>query len=143
MLNNKRYSQKTIPKLGTEWDDKNQGELKKLAQDYYNDNFLGKSTTNQHKNIVVLFAKSGIRHVLNFGAREYIKFKAIKLLPQLIEYAEFKNFKKADDDDEKSILGYMNFEVKANIEGLIYKLRLVIRITNNGKFYYHHAKKMQ
>ncbi len=29
MVNNKKYSQKIIPKLGAEWDDKNQGELKK------------------------------------------------------------------------------------------------------------------
>jgi hypothetical protein len=46
---------------------------------------------------------------------------------------------KPDITDGRNIIGYMNYKVKINVEGKIQTFRIVIRMTNEGKYYYNHS----
>jgi hypothetical protein len=138
-----KYKQTVIPKFGNQWDSFSQADLKKVAQKFFQEKLKGKTVKNIDTGVHIQLAQSGVKHALNYGQRDYIKFKVIGILDELLKYAEFKNFKKPDLNDGQNILGYMNFEAIGNVESKNYKFRIVVRITNEGKFYYHHAKKIR
>ncbi len=139
----KRYKQVVVPTMDSSWDNLILSELTQKAKEFYTNDLLETSVKNIHKGVVISFVKSGMKHVLNFGGRSYIGYKAIKLLRELIKYAEFKNFGMPNENAGKTVLGFLNFEAKANIEGKNYKISINIRITTEGKFHYHHAKKIR
>lgn len=139
----RRYKQVDIPQASNKWNNLKLGELKKAAQSFYLSEIEGKSCLNKSTGVTISFPKSGIKHVLNFGNAGYVKFKFIEVLKKAIEVAEFKNFKLPDDDDGNNIIGYMNFNVKVKVEDKIENFRAVIRVTNDGKFYYNHSVKIK
>ena len=138
----KRYKQSVIPQASSEWDGTTLTELKKIAKSYYVENLLGKKVINEHTGVTIEFAKSGISHVLYFGRASFVKLKAVQILDKLIKVAEFKNFKNPDASDGRNIVGFMIFEAKAKIEEETRNIRMIIRITNEGKFHYHHSEKI-
>lgn len=135
----KRYKQTVFPRLNNLWDTKSVAEIAVLADNYYKEHLENTSVVNLHTGIKINFVRSGIKHLLNFGKGGNFKYQLVKILPQVLRNAEFKNFKPADEDDGDNIVGYMNFGAGITKHNSIENFRIVIRITNDGKFYYHHG----
>jgi len=138
---NKKYKQTIIPTLDNEWDNLKIKDLAKKALDFYKGNIEKRKVKNLHKGIEISFVRSGIKHLLNKGVGGSYKYQMVKILPDVIKYAEFKNFKNPDLDDGQNIVGYLNFEALVNKNNEIEKFSITIRLTNEGKFYYHHMLK--
>lgn len=139
-----KYKQVEIPVVeNKEWDSLKMGELKKAVKEYYEVFISGTSTKNLHSGVTILFTKGGIKHFLNFGKQGYTKLKMVQKLRAAVRLAEFKNFKKKDIDDAPNILGYLNYMVTVNVEGKNQRFRIVVRLTTEGKFYYHHSVRVQ
>ena len=119
------------------------GELKKKVKAFYTENLKGKTVKNKHKGITVLFNAPGLKHLLFARNVGYVKLKAVFILRDLVKNAIFCNFKNPDINDNPGITGYLNFKSKAKIEGNIYAFRIVVRLTNQGKFYYDHSVKVK
>ena len=119
------------------------GVLKKHCTSFFKRNINGKSAINKHKGITVLFNMRGLKHVLHARNSGYTKLKAVYILPELIENAVYCNFKNPGENDSPDIIGFLNFKSKAKIEGKIQIFRIVIRITNRGKFFYDHAVRVK
>ncbi len=140
-MKSRRYKQSVIPVLDNNWDNFKVSDLAKLAYDFYTKNVENTKVKNLHKGIEVIFVRSGIRHLLNKNKGGSYKYQLVKILPEVIKYAEFKNFKKPDADDGNNILGYLNFEAIVKKNNQNEKFCITIRMTNEGKFYYHHLLK--
>ena len=119
------------------------GELKKQAKAHYLQHFAGRTVVNQDKGIRVTFSKPGLRHSLHARNAGYLKVKALFILDELMEVASFSNFKGPDADDSNLVFGYFNFEAKCQIEGNQQRIRLVVRLTRDGKFFYDHALRVR
>ena len=117
------------------------GELKSQAKVFYKKNLKGRSVINRHKGITIIFNEKGLRHTLYARKIGFTKIKAIWYLDEMVQEAVYCNFKNPDYDDVNSVLGYLNFKIRINSEGVIFMFRLVIRLTKDGKFYYDHAVK--
>ena len=123
-----KYKQTVIPEV----DDKQftgmrLGELKKFVKKFYNQKLKGKIVVNQHKGVTIKFGREGIRHLLYARRAGYVKLKAVVSLSEMLQYAGYSNFQNADDDDPPEILGYLNFKVKAKVEGKTQTFRIVIK----------------
>lgn len=117
-------------------------QLKKAIKDYYGKYVKGTSVVNKQKLITVDFPADSVKHVIYARKPGYTKLKAVFIIKEMIKNAEYLNFKEPDEDDGQNILGYFNFKAKAKIEGNVHWFRIVIRLTNNGKFYYDHSVKV-
>ena len=136
----KRYKQAHVPVVNNkQFDGMRLSEIRNYVEDYFIENLEDKTVVNKHKGISVEFNRAGIKHVLYARKGGYVKYKAIMVADEMIENAVLCNYKKPDDDDGDNVLGYFNFKCKAKIEGRIQIFRIVIRLVNDGKFYYDHA----
>ena len=122
-----------------DWDKYSLSQLKQAVKVFYAENLSGKSIKNKQKGITVVFANTGLRHLLHARTSGYVKLKAISVLPSLIEQAKYSNFKAAVGEESKRIVGYFNFTSKVFCEGKMHNIHITIRLTNNGKFYYDHS----
>lgn len=136
----KHKTQPIITLNNTHADSLTLGKLKEYVKGYFIANLDGKQVVNKDKGITVILNKNSLRHVIHARNAGYVKYKAILLMDNMIENAEFCNFKNPDiDDDKDNIVGYMNFRTEAVIENKKQFFRIVVRITKQGKFYYDHV----
>lgn len=119
------------------------GEIKQYVKEYYDSHHKGKSVINQDKQITVYLGRDGLKHVLFARNVGYIKLKALVVISDMIREAVYCNFKGPDNNDSTKIIGYLNFKSQVIIEGSGYWFRIVVRLTNEGKFYYDHAVRVK
>jgi hypothetical protein len=117
--------------------------LKKEMKSFYDNHLKGKTVKNEHKGISIIFSSTGRNHVLYARAVGFEKLIAIKKLAEMVREAVYCNFKEADQNDSKDILGYMNFKVDVCINQEVCHFRIVVRLTKNGKFFYDHSVKIK
>ena len=113
--------------------------LKVSAKDFYFENIAGKSIVNKDTGITVLFSKNGIRHLLNYKRNNFPQLELVFDLMKAVRDAKFSNFKNKDANELKEVIGYMNFNYAKMIDNKKETFRINIRITKDGKFYYHHS----
>ena len=117
--------------------------LKQEMKSFYNAQLKGKTVKNKQKGISILFSSVGRNHILYARAVGFEKLIAITKLAEMVREAEYCNFKEADENDSRDILGYMNFKVSVCINDEICHFRIVVRLTKNGKFFYDHSVKIR
>ena len=140
----RKYKQTIIPKVDDQqFEGMQLRQLKNYVREYFNNEIRNTAVTNEHKNITVKFSRKGFDHILHARNAGYVKLKAIVVMKEMIMYAEYSNFQKKDTDDPFNVLGYFNYKCKVNIEDTIHLFRIVVRLTNEGKFYYDHAVKVR
>jgi hypothetical protein len=133
-----KYEQTTIPEASTEgWTGLKPLATRKKVFEYYKAHYLnGSRIINQHLNIAVDFERSGADKT-SFGGHIYPKKAClVEILDKLIRYAAFSNWGNPKENDLPSVVGYLNFKVKAKIDGALEHIHLVVRLTNNGRFHY-------
>ena len=87
-------------------------------------------------NIPVSFDRIGAKKT-GFGGSIYPKKAClVEILDKLIRYAEYNNWGDRKDKDDIRVIGYMNFKVKAFIDGKMEYVHLYITVRNNGSFHY-------
>ncbi len=119
------------------------GEIRNFVKAHYESKFKGKNVINEDKGITVTLGREGLHHTIYARNAGYIKLKALLIINEMIESAVYCNFKDADSDDPKDIIGYMNFKSKVIIEGLNHVFRISVRLSKEGKFFYDHAVRVK
>lgn len=124
-------------KIPSSWKSLKSVELRRVIFEYIKKNFSGLEVINDDIKIKVTVSTRGLRKS-SFGEAMYSK-KAVVLyvLPDLIKYAKYNNFGKRKEQDNKDVLGYLNFKSKCEIDGKVEHLRLSVRFQKGGKFYYN------
>jgi hypothetical protein len=112
-------------------------ELKKEVKEYYLKNIDGVSVKNKDTGITIKFSTLGIKHLLNYKIQLEKQLLLVYKLIEVAENAKFGNFGKKKDNEKSEVIGYLNFNYKSKNENY----RMVIKLTKDGKFYYHHVIK--
>ena len=143
-MKNKKYKQTIIPTVeDKQFEGLKLGQIKKFVRNYFNENIRNKTVKNKHKGITVMFTRKGLDHVIHARNAGYVKYKAIICLPKMVKNAVYLNFKDKDEDDVLDILGYLNFKCNVKVENRIQIFKIVIRLTNEGVFFYDHSVKVE
>lgn len=134
-----KYKQIIIPETSTEgFIGTNVKELRRKVFDYYREKLQGKSVKNNDLGIEIQFVRDGARK-LAYGGHIYIKKAGvIKILQKIIMYAKYNNWGDRKENDKPCVVGYLNFKVKAKVDGRMEYFHLVIQLRKNGKVYYTH-----
>ena len=112
------------------------GELRKFVEKYYTERLFGKSVVNQDKGIRVFFGGLGRSKMAQGGAVYFKKMVTVKILKEIVKYAEYSNFGERKNSDPKEAVGYFNFKAKVFIDGQLEHVRVAIRIDTKGRFIY-------
>lgn len=66
------------------------------------------------------------------------KAVAVKVLPEIIAYAEFSNYGAPKQTDPVELLGYFNFKAKVKVDGMLKHLRIAtLFYEKTGKLFYN------
>jgi len=128
-----KYKQTIIPKVSTKrFESMTLTNLRRFINDYYKDNYLGRTVQNEHKGITVHFTSKG-RKKTAFGEAMYSnKAVAILILDKLVKYGKFNNWGNPKESDPKELLGYYNFKSFVIIDGKKKSVRLAVQVFRNG-----------
>ena len=139
----KKYKQTIIPEISTEkWESLPLREVQKKMTEYYRAKYPNTRTvTNQHLGIKIGFESDGLAKTCKGGSCYPAKNCLVEILDKLIRYAKFNNFGDRKPKDKPNVLGYLNFKVKARINGKVEYIHLTVRITNRneGRFTFHYS----
>ncbi len=112
--------------------------LRDYVRTEYTKHVQGKTVVNRHIGLTIYFGSDG-KAELSHGRAMYAKKAAlVQCLPQLLEVAEYNNFGKRKDKDEKTVFGYANFKAKVKIDNKLEHVRITVLVKANGKAYYTH-----
>jgi hypothetical protein len=133
----KKYIQKVIPEVSTKDIPADKFLQRKFAKEYYHDNFQGKIVViNQDKGISIQFIGEG-KKKSSYGAAMYTKKAAvIKILDQLLTFAQYSNWGERKESDNDYVIGYLNFKAKVKIDKEICHFTLNVQVRKDGKFQY-------
>lgn len=133
-----KYKQKVIPETINEWADISSKQLIEKAKEYYTNHLQGKTIVNENIGIKIFFSSAGKGKFAYGGTMYSEKVTAVKIIAELLQYAEYNNFGERKETDKKNVIGYLNFKAKGKINGKLKHFRISIQFKIDGKFYYNH-----
>lgn len=118
---------------------KTEQELKQAIKIFYKQNIQGQSITNRHTGIKIRFTSDGLGKMSEARRIGRVNAAAVQILISLLENAEYSNMGQRKSTDKENVLGYLNFKVKAKIEGKLYHFRIAVKLKTDMKAYYNHT----
>ena len=137
------YKQKLIPVVDdAQFAGMTLGDIKNYVKKYYHANIKDKVVVNKAKGISIKFGRKGLDHVIHARSAGYVKIKAVIVISQMVQHAEYSNYKDNTKGDI-NVIGFIHLKSKVKVENKIQVFRIIVRITKDGKFYYDHAVKVK
>jgi hypothetical protein len=133
-----KYKQKYIPCINSVWSESSAIELRKLVLEWYRSNLTGKKVINQCLGIPILFSHTGGKKLAMGGAIYLHKAELVRVLPAILEHADYCNWGDRKEKDSVMVIGYLNFKCKVKINGINKHLRIAVRMQKDGKLYWNH-----
>lgn len=128
---------KDIPSITSIWGNLKTSERRDAVIKYFQEHYRKKTVLNKDTGLTIMISiKSGRKTA--YGEAMYPKkAELIRILPELIEIAEYNNFGNRKPEDSKDILGYLNFKSKCYLDGKPEHVRIAVQFQKGGKFYYN------
>lgn len=102
-------------------------------------NVVGKTVFNSSLGEYISINKSGVKHAVSFSNKNYVqKLKSMYHLADLVETATFSHTEE-DSRNRKTIKEIIILRNSVTVEEQIFEVQIVVRHTNEGRFYYDHA----
>jgi len=87
----------------------------------------------------IILNKRGLKHALSFSNLNYVqKLKSLYSIEDIIEKAVFYKVE-TDKRERENIKEIILMKNRIKIEDVIYDIQIIVRHTNEGRFYYDHA----
>ncbi len=128
---------KDIPSVTSIWGNVKTKDLRNAVVKYFQEHYKNKEVFNKDIGITIKISiKSGRKTA--YGEAMYPKkAELVRILPELIEIAEYNNFGNRKPTDSKDIIGYLNFKSKCYLDGKLEHVRIAVQFQRGGKFYYN------
>lgn len=113
-------------------------QLKVEAVNYYRDYLQGRTVVNKETAIAIEFNKVGrVKTARTLPTKE--RLIVICNMPVLLSNAKRLNYKqpKPSHVANYGAIGFINFQIKANIDGRVKKFKVGVMILKGGKFQYN------
>lgn len=102
-------------------------------------NVIGKKIYNYSIKAYIIINKRGIKHAVSFSNKNYVqKLKSMYHLIELLKNAVFSHTQ-PDNRNRKTIKEIIILSNTTTIEDTVYNVEVIVRHTNEGKFYYDHV----
>jgi hypothetical protein len=138
-MKSKKYIQKYYPSLKTAWSNSTKDQLRELCNEYYKKHVSGERIVNKDRGFPIIFTnKPGGRKLSFGGAMYHLKAESVKIITDLLTYAEYNNFGSPKATDKSYVVGYLNFKAKGIIDEQKYSFRISVQLRKDGFLYYNH-----
>lgn len=112
---------------------------RKNIKEWLIENIAGKNVYNASINNYIILNRSGLKHALSFSNRNYVqKLKSLYSIEEIVKNARYVRTE-VDNRNRKQIKEIIILEYQILIEELNYYVKVVVRYTNEGRFYYDHV----
>ena len=133
-----KYKQELIPETAL-FKAKTEQELKEAIKTFYKQNIQGQIVTNKHTGIEIRFTSDGLGKISEARRIGRTNAAVVQILIALLENAEYSNMGQRKPTDKGNVLGYLNFKVKAKVDGKLYHFRIAVKLKTDMKAYYNHT----
>ncbi len=117
----------------------NINQLRKDIKAWLFENISGKKIYNESIKSFIIVNRNGLKHGLSFSSNNFVqKLKSFHLLEEVIKNTVYIK-SKSDKKNKKQIKEIIIFNSTVEVEETTYSVRLIVRYTNEAKFYYDHA----
>jgi Large polyvalent protein associated domain 22/Large polyvalent protein-associated domain 3 len=134
VLNQKHHVVLDTAFLKTE--DQSTKSIKKAAADYAKKNFANSIVKNESDGQDIIISKQGIKHGAS-GTGSKLSALALSALDQVISRAKYTH-SEPDDKNRNTIKEVRFYETTVNLGDEKAKLKIVVRVANDGNRYYDH-----
>ena len=112
---------------------------RKEIKEWLLENIAGKKVYNASIKNYIILNRSGLKHALSFSNKNYVqKLKSLYSIEEIVKNAKYLRTE-TDNRNRKQIKEIIILEYQIIIEELNYDVKVVVRHTNEGRFYYDHA----
>ena len=113
--------------------------IRKELKEWLLKNIAGKKVYNASIDKYIVINRSGLKHALSFSHKNYVqKLKSLYSIEDIVKNARYVRTE-VDNRNRKQIKEIIILEYQIIIEELNYYVKVVVRHTNEGRFYYDHA----
>lgn len=114
-------------------------QVKEYVKTVFDTRLHGKTVRNKETGISITINKNGRKHVyFHQKGGLWLEVKGLLVIDEMLRQAKFLNFRKRDSGDLNHVIGYLHFKGNAIVEGKKRRYKIVVMITNMGKYFYHH-----
>lgn len=113
-------------------------EFRKQIRDWAEINLINKTVYNKSLGKYIIFNRRGIKHAISYSKDNYVqKLKSFYSLEEIVKKAIYD---KIEDDNKNrdNIVAIIKLKSELEVENEMYKIDVIIRHTNEGRFYYDH-----
>lgn len=130
-------SKEIIPRIESIWKECSTNELRANVLEYFRNNLKDITVKNKDTGINITITMKSGRKTAKGEAMYHGKAEIIRVLPEIIENAQYNNFGNRKKNDPALLLAYMNLKGKCILDGKLLNLRISIQCYRGPKYYYN------